>query len=61
MTPRELDVTMRAHARVEQHIAQPKDSGLTSFPFTHFAANEAWLFVVTLSVDLVRWFHLLCL
>jgi len=59
--PRDLDVMMRAHAHVEQHIQRLKDSGLTSFPFTNFAANEAWLFAVTLSGDLVRWFQLLCL
>lgn len=31
--PRDLDVTMRAHAHVEQHIARLKDSGLTRFPY----------------------------
>jgi hypothetical protein len=59
--PRELDATMRAHAHVENHIQRLKDSGLTSMPFTNFAANAAWLFVVCLSGDLVRWFQLLCL
>ena len=59
--PRELDATMRAHAHVQNHIQRLKDSGLTSMPFTNFAANAAWLFVVCLSGDLVRWFQLLCL
>jgi hypothetical protein len=59
--PRELDATMRAHAHVENHIQRLKDSGLTAMPFTNFAANAAWLFVVCLSGDLVRWFQLLCL
>ena len=59
--PRELDATMRAHAHVENHIQRLKDSGLTSMPFTNFAANAAWLFTVCLSGDLVRWFQLLCL
>ena len=59
--PRELDVTMRAHAHVENHIQRLKDSGLTSMPFTNFAANQAWLFAVRLAGDLVRWFQLLCL
>jgi hypothetical protein len=59
--PRELDATMRAHAHVENHIQRLKDSGLTSMPFTSFAANVAWLFTVCLSGDLVRWFQLLCL
>ena len=59
--PRELDVTMRAHAHVENHIQRLKDSGLTSMPFSNFAANQAWLFAVRLAGDLVRWFQLLCL
>ncbi len=59
--PRELDVTMRAHAHVENHIQRLKDSGLTSMPFSNFAANQAWLFTVRLAGDLVRWFQLLCL
>ena len=59
--PRELDATMRAHAHVENHIQRLKDSGLTSMPFSSFAANAAWLFAVCLAGDLVRWFQLLCL
>ncbi|MGH8987444.1 MAG: IS1380 family transposase [Acidimicrobiales bacterium] len=59
--PRDLDVTMRAHAHVEQHICRLKDSGLTRFPFTSFEDNAAWLMVVAMAADLVRWFQLLCL
>jgi hypothetical protein len=58
--PRDLDVTMRAHAHVEQHICRLKDSGLTRFPFTSFEANATWLQTVALAADLVRWFQLLC-
>ena len=58
--PVDLDVTMRAHAHVEQHICRLKDSGLTRFPFTSFEANSNWLMTVALSADLVRWFQLLC-
>jgi len=58
--PRELDVTMRAHAHVEQHICRLKDSGLTRFPFASFEANATWLMTVAMSADLVRWFQLLC-
>ncbi len=60
-TPVELDRCMRAHAHVEDHICRLKDSGLLRFPFTSFAANCAWLAVVCLAADLVRWFQLLCL
>jgi hypothetical protein len=58
--PRDLDVTMRAHAHVEQHLCRLKDSGLTRFPFASFDDNQAWLLVVTMAADLVRWFQLLC-
>ena len=59
--PRQLDLSMRAHAHVESHIQRLKDSGLCRFPFTKLAANEAWMFGVMLSADLVRWFQLVCL
>jgi hypothetical protein len=58
--PRDLDVTMRAHAHVEQHICRLKDSGLMRFPFTSFEANTNWLMTVAMAADLVRWFQLLC-
>jgi hypothetical protein len=60
-SPVELDVTMRAHAHVECHIARLKDSGLCRFPFTSFEANANWMMTVALAADLVRWFQLLCL
>ena len=60
LDPREADLTMRAHAHVEQHISRLKDSGLTRFPFTEFSANATWLMAVAMSSDLVRWFQLLC-
>lgn len=59
--PVELDCQMRAHAHVEDHILRLKESGLCRFPFADLGANRAWLMVVALSADLVRWFQLLCL
>jgi hypothetical protein len=59
-TPVDLDVTMRAHARVEDHIRRLKASGLERFPFTDLDANRAWLATVGHAADLVRWFQLLC-
>jgi hypothetical protein len=59
--PVELDRSMRAHARVEDHIQRLKDSGLERFPFTGFEANQAWLQTVCWAADLVTWFQLLCL
>ena len=59
--PVDSDVFMRAHAHVEDHIRRLKASGLERFPFTNLDANKAWLFLVCLGADLVRWFQLLCL
>jgi hypothetical protein len=59
--PVDLDMSMRAHAHVEDHIRRLKDSGLCRFPFRDLDANRAWLAVVCFAADLVRWFQLLCL
>ena len=60
-TPVELDAHMRDHAHVEDHIKRLKDSGLERFPFTDLDANRAWMQLVCLGADLVRWFqHLAC-
>lgn len=59
-TPDELDTHMRAHAHVEDHIRRLKASGLERFPFTNLDANRAWLALVGMAADLVRWFQLLC-
>jgi hypothetical protein len=59
--PVDLDVMMRAHAHVEDHIRRLKASGLERFPFSRFTANQAWLATIAMAADLVRWFQLLCL
>jgi hypothetical protein len=59
-TPVELDAHMRDHAHVEDHIKRLKDSGLERFPFTNLDANHAWMQLVCLAADLVRWFQHLC-
>ena len=58
--PVDLDVVMRAHAHVENHIERLKESGLCRLPFTNFEANANWMAIVLLGADLVRWFQLLC-
>ena len=60
-TPAELDAHMRAHAHVEDHIKRLKDSGLERFPFTDLNTNRAWLHILSVGADLVRWFQHLCL
>ena len=59
--PVALDVHMRAHAHVEDHIRRLKESGASRFPFVDIDANRAWLAVVCFADALVRWFQLLCL
>lgn len=59
--PVDLDVHMRAHAHVEDHIKRLKDSGAARFPFCDIDANRAWLAVVCFADALVRWFQQLCL
>ncbi len=59
-SPVELDRFMRAHAHVEDHINRLKDSGLCRFPFAKLEANQAWLALVCMAADLVRWFQLIC-
>jgi Transposase DDE domain group 1 len=59
--PVDLDVHIRAHAHVEDHIRRLKDSGAHRFPFCDIDANRAWLAVVCFADALVRWFQLLCL
>jgi hypothetical protein len=59
--PVDLDMSMRAHAHVEDHIRRLKDSGLCRFPFRDLNANRTWLTTVCFAADLVRWFQLLCL
>jgi hypothetical protein len=59
--PVALDVHMRAHAHVEDHIKRLKDSGAARFPFADIHANRAWLAVVCFADALVRWFQHLCL
>ena len=60
-TPVTRDVFHRAHAHVEDHIERLKDSGLERLPFADLEANQAWLALVCMAADLVRWFQLLCL
>ena len=59
-TPVELDTHMRDHAHVEDNIKRLKDSGLERFPFRNLDANRAWMQIVCLAADLVRWFQQLC-
>ena len=60
-SPAARDKDMRAHARVEDHIARLKDSGAKRFPFRDLAANAAWHQLAALADTVVRWFQQTCL
>jgi len=57
----QLDLTHRGHARVEDHIRQGKDCGLSNLPFQSFAHNQVWLWLVMAAQDLIAWTAQLCL
>lgn len=57
----ELEVTHRLRARCEDRIRNSKDTGLSNLPLTAFAANEIWIHLVMLAVELTAWTQLLAL
>ena len=58
---RQLDLTHRGHARVEDRIRQAKACGLRNLPFRDFANNQVWLWLCQLAQDLIAWTQQLCL
>jgi hypothetical protein len=58
---RDLDLTHRGHARVEDRIREGKDCGLSNLPFRSFAHNEVWLWLAMAAQDLLAWAKALCL
>jgi Transposase DDE domain group 1 len=57
----QLEARHRGHARVEDRIRCGKDTGLRSFPFRQFAANQVWLELVLAAQDLLTFLQRLCL
>jgi len=55
------DLCHRGHARVEDHIREAKDCGLSNLPFQSFAHNQVWLWLVMAAQDLIAWTKALCL
>ncbi len=45
----------RGRARVEDHIRNDKNTGLSNLPFRDFEHNQVWLQVVHLAHDLINW------
>ena len=56
-----LEARHRARAGVEDAIRAAKDTGLRNLPFRQFAPNSAWMELVLIAQDLVRWAQALLL
>jgi hypothetical protein len=56
-----LDARHRGHADVENRIRRCKASGLRNLPFSRYAHNQVWLWLVALGQDLLTWLQRLCL
>ena len=56
-----LEALYRGRGRVEQTIADAKDTGLANLPSASFAINQAWVTVMLCAQDIIAWTQLLCL
>jgi hypothetical protein len=56
-----LEARHRAHARVEDHIRNGKNTGLGHLPSKHIGLNQAWCIAAAIAADLLAWLRLLCL
>jgi hypothetical protein len=56
-----LELRQRGHARVEDRIRAAKATGLRNLPFGSYTANEAWLQLILMAMDLTAWTQHLCL
>ena len=56
-----LEAMYRGRGRVEQSIADAKDTGLANLPSASFAINQAWVTTVLCAQDLIAWTRRLCL
>ena len=56
----EIERDHRGRARVEDHIRNDKDTGLSNLPFRGFAHNRVWLQIVLIAHDLLAWTRRCC-
>jgi hypothetical protein len=56
-----LERRQRQRARVEDHIRNDKDTGLSKLPFRDFEMNQVWLELVLIAHDLIAWAQTLLL
>jgi Transposase DDE domain group 1 len=57
----DLELRHRRRARAEDRIRAAKQTGLTNLPFHDYAANQVWVALVTLALDLTAWMQMLAL
>lgn len=57
----DLELRHRRRARAEDRIRAAKDTGLCNLSFESFAANQIWIAVAALALDLTAWLHTLAL
>jgi hypothetical protein len=57
----DLELRHRRRARCEDRIKAGKDTGMRNLPFKSFAANQIWLGLVALALDLTAWMQMLAL
>ena len=57
----DLELRHRRRARAEDRIRAAKDTGLANLPLHGFAANQVWIELVMLALDLLTWAQMLAL
>lgn len=57
----DLELRHRRRARFENRIKAGKDTGMCNLPFKSLAANQIWVALVTLALDLTAWMQMLAL
>jgi hypothetical protein len=64
-TPRgqlaDLELRHRRRARAEDRIRAAKQTGMTNLPLHDYAANQIWVAIVALALDLTAWMQMLAL
>jgi hypothetical protein len=57
----DLELRHRQRARCEDRIRTGKDTGLANLPLHDFAANQVWLELISLAMELTAWAQMLAL
>nr|WP_157129584.1 IS1380 family transposase [Nocardia amamiensis] len=57
----DLELRHRRRARCEDRIRNAKDTGARNLPFKTYSANQIWLALVALALDLIAWLQTIAL